>query len=51
MIRNRGVFQKGNILDQREGNNQDEKKCKDGITNNNHYFAHRVVYAMKGEKI
>ena len=47
MIKNRGLFNKANILDQRDSAEPEQRKCREGITNNNHYFTHRIIYAIK----
>jgi hypothetical protein len=48
MIKNRGVFHRNNIL-----HHEDNKlTLKERITNNSHYFYHRIVYALeKGELV
>ena len=51
MMKNRGVFQKANIMEQREGQGGDDPRCKDGITTNQHYFSHRVVYAFRNGEL
>ena len=47
MIKNRGVFNKINILDQREGADDKNRKCRIAVSTNEHYFMHRVLYALK----
>jgi hypothetical protein len=51
MIKNRGIYQKANILEINEGKDNEEQKCKEGMTNNHHYFHHRVVYALKNDQL
>ena len=46
MIKNRGIYQKANILELSEAA-EDEQKVKEAMTNNRHYFHHQVVYAIK----
>jgi hypothetical protein len=46
MMKNRGTYQKANILDI-NGGKDEEQICKEGITNNRHYFYHRILYAIK----
>ena len=51
MTKNRGVFEKINILDQRESNDDKERRIREGISNNNHYFCHRALYAIKNGEL
>jgi hypothetical protein len=50
MIKNRGTYQKANILECGQSN-EEEQKCKEGMTSNRHYFHHSVVYAIKHEQL
>jgi hypothetical protein len=51
MIKNRGIFNRGNLLDQRDQAEDKERKIREGITGNSHYFAHRVLYAFKNGEL
>lgn len=46
MTKNRGIYQKALIISPAEGKEMDEAHCRDGMTNNLHYFHHRVAYAI-----
>ena len=51
MIRNRGIFNKGNILDQSDAADEKERRVKKAMTTNHHYFSHRILFAIKNGEL